>query len=180
MSVLDQRGYLSISTIDVRISLTQPESQQERKGHSWPEILTSSPASVRSCISATREPSRFVRRPSMRGMWPRTGSTKHSYESRTWPAGCTMQPMRPSLWQRPPSSASTIASDNRFLHRGMCHGARSSPPTGGFFILQRYTRRSIGMWRSLVARTAGGREVASSNLVIPTMYNCYYVILVLK
>lgn len=26
----------------------------------------------------------------------------------------------------------------------------------------------IGMWRSLVARTAGGREVASSSLVIPT------------
>lgn len=27
-----------------------------------------------------------------------------------------------------------------------------------------------GMWRSLVARTAGGREVASSSLVIPTKY----------
>ena len=28
--------------------------------------------------------------------------------------------------------------------------------------------RANGMWRSLVARTAGGREVASSSLVIPT------------
>lgn len=27
----------------------------------------------------------------------------------------------------------------------------------------------IGMWRSLVARTAGGREVAGSSPVIPTM-----------
>jgi hypothetical protein len=27
-----------------------------------------------------------------------------------------------------------------------------------------------GMWRSLVARTAGGREVASSSLVTPTIY----------
>lgn len=28
----------------------------------------------------------------------------------------------------------------------------------------------FGMWRSLVARTAGGREVASSSLVIPTKH----------
>ncbi len=29
----------------------------------------------------------------------------------------------------------------------------------------------IGMWRSLVAYSSGGRGVASSNLVIPTSYN---------
>lgn len=29
--------------------------------------------------------------------------------------------------------------------------------------------REDGMWRSLVARTAGGREVAGSSPVIPTM-----------
>jgi hypothetical protein len=34
-------------------------------------------------------------------------------------------------------------------------------------------RKIIGMWRSLVARTAGGREAASSNLVIPTKYELF-------
>ena len=30
-----------------------------------------------------------------------------------------------------------------------------------------YDYKAVGVWRSLVARSAGGREVASSNLVTP-------------
>lgn len=33
-----------------------------------------------------------------------------------------------------------------------------------------YIRVCTGMWRSLVARTAGGREVAGSSPVIPTTH----------
>ena len=37
--------------------------------------------------------------------------------------------------------------------------------------------RFYGVWRSLVARTAGGREVASSNLAAPIfLYDLYYEI----
>ncbi len=45
-------------------------------------------------------------------------------------------------------------------HSAFMRGMSSVDDTGTFM--------SFGMWRSLVARTAGGREVASSSLVIPT------------
>ena len=41
-----------------------------------------------------------------------------------------------------------------------------------YFWLIFNTIEYIGAWRSLVARTAGGREVAGSNPVAPTFYFC--------
>ena len=36
-----------------------------------------------------------------------------------------------------------------------------------------FANTKFGMWRSLVAYSSGGRGVASSNLVIPTIKNLY-------